>query len=120
MNPNKMTNNRDKFHRDPSLNVKFEKVEEGKEEVKAGVKEAISKATAKAKKVSEKIELSRVGTMLNHLESQIKDLKAQVQTGLHSVGDILETAGDKISDAGYKKIGSLVHEAGDKIEHILH
>ena len=33
------------------------------------------------------------------------------------VGDFVERVGQKISDAGAKKVGNAIHNAGDKIEH---
>ncbi len=35
----------------------------------------------------------------------------------HKVGDFVERVGQKISDAGAKKIGNAIHDAGDKLEH---
>lgn len=35
----------------------------------------------------------------------------------HKVGDAVERAGEKISDAGAPRTGSKVREWGDKIEH---
>jgi hypothetical protein len=35
----------------------------------------------------------------------------------HKVGDFVERVGQKISDAGAKKVGRAIYNAGDKLEH---
>jgi hypothetical protein len=114
MNPNKMTNNRDKFHRDPSINAAFTKMEETVKPSPGA--DAVKMLKAKASKLS----AGRVDTMMHNLEGKFSELRSQAKNGLHMVGDILETVGDQLSEKGYQKTGKMVHTASNKIERLLH
>lgn len=47
----------------------------------------------------------------------MKNFSNNKDTLSHKAGDVLERAGEKISDAGAKKIGKKVYDAGNKLEH---
>ena len=47
----------------------------------------------------------------------MKDLKNK-ESFSKKAGDVVERAGEKISNAGAKKIGEAVYNAGDKLEHM--
>ena len=49
------------------------------------------------------------------LESEAKSF---IQKGLAATGDFIETIGDKVEHAGFKKVGDAIEKIGDKIEHL--
>lgn len=47
-----------------------------------------------------------------------KEFQQKKDSVAHKVGDSIERLGQKISNAGAPKIGKMVTDAGDKIEHM--
>jgi len=45
-------------------------------------------------------------------------VKEAIQHGLQASGDMIELAGKKLEEAGMKKLGEIVHNVGDKVEHL--
>lgn len=51
----------------------------------------------------------------NKFENRPKAEKKESFT--HKVGDAIERLGEKVSDAGAKKLGQKIYQTGNKIEH---
>lgn len=47
-----------------------------------------------------------------------KNFEQKKESVSHKVGDAIERAGQKISNAGAEKVGNAIYNAGDKIEHM--
>ena len=112
MNPNKMTNNRDKFHRNQTLNASFHKVE-------AGADAKTDQANLDQNDLDDRF-AKKVETIADGLLTKAATLKKQAKTNLHHVGDLLEEVGDRLKKVGLQRVGTLVHTVGDKIEHMIH
>lgn len=110
MNPNNMTNNRDKFHRNQTLNASFHKVDES-----ADIDETNTNPEDLDNGFAKKVE-----DIAGRILTKAANLKKQAKTNLHRVGDLLEQVGDQLKKVGLKRVGTMVHTVGDKIEHIIH
>lgn len=54
---------------------------------------------------------------MKNQETQFTPKEEQSETLRHKVGDVIERAGEKLSEAGAEKLGRAVYRAGNKIEH---
>ena len=50
-------------------------------------------------------------------ETQFNTKEEKSETIRHQVGDVVERAGEKLSEMGAEKLGRAVYRAGNKIEH---
>ncbi len=51
-------------------------------------------------------------------EKFMGDVKSKIQEGTHALGDSIEKVGTKLQEKGFEKTGGMIHNAGDKIEHV--
>ena len=46
------------------------------------------------------------------------DAQAKEETLIQKAGDVIERVGEKLKDLGAEKLGNVVYQAGNKLEHL--